>query len=129
MSEGRECLLYQIRVPQKSVLLLFEIAQEGWRHKGGRVCQCRAWKAEKDVAVATEKEAAVLHSAKDGVEDGYLKPKSLVQTVGEVLQCLWQKGHTPKSQCFSHGEICVIIHCSRVFCLLALRTLQPYDIS
>jgi hypothetical protein len=32
----------------------------------------------------------VLHSAKDGVEDGYLKPKSLVQTVGEVLQCLWQ---------------------------------------
>ncbi len=50
---------------------------------------CRAWKAEKDVAIATEKEAAVLNSAKHGVENGYLKPKHLVQTV-EVLQCLWQ---------------------------------------
>jgi hypothetical protein len=70
--------------------VLFDHAQEGWRHKGERVCRCRAWEAEKDVAVATEKEAAVLHSAKHGVEDGYLKPTSLVQTVGELLQCLWQ---------------------------------------
>jgi len=90
MSKGRECLLYQIRVTQKSVLVLFKHAQEGQRHKGERVCRCRAWKAEKDVAVATEKEATVLHSSKDGVEDEYLKPTSLVQTVGEVLQCLWQ---------------------------------------
>jgi hypothetical protein len=68
MSKGRECLLYQVRVTQKSVLVLFEHAQEGWRHKGERVRRCRAWKAEKDVAVATEKEATVLHSSKDGVE-------------------------------------------------------------
>jgi hypothetical protein len=56
---------------------------------GERLYWCRAWKAEKDVAVATEKEAAILHSAKHGVEDGYPKPKHLVQSV-EVLQCLWQ---------------------------------------
>jgi len=90
MSKGRECLLYQIRVTRKLVLVLFDHAQEGWRHKGERVCRSRAWEAEKDVAVAAEKEAAVLHSAKHGVEVGYLKPKSLLQTVGEVLQCLWQ---------------------------------------
>jgi hypothetical protein len=41
----------------------------------------------------------------------------------------WLKDHTPKSQHFSYGEICVIIHWSRIFCLLALRTLQPYGIS
>jgi hypothetical protein len=76
------------RVTQKSVLLLSEHAQDGWRPKAERVYQCRAWKAEKDVAVAAEKDAAVLHSAKHGVEDGYLKSKHLVQTVGEVLQCL-----------------------------------------
>lgn len=41
----------------------------------------------------------------------------------------WLKDRTPKSQHFSYGEICVIIHRSRVFCLLALMTLQPYGIS
>jgi hypothetical protein len=36
MSKGRVCLLYQIRVTQKSVLLLSKHAQEGWKHKAER---------------------------------------------------------------------------------------------